>query len=175
MHSRIPLGVSPRLEGKQRTPLSSRVAKRISWSPLVASMESSLLFILERGLGIVLQAMQEKKSLHIARTGASQGFPRAAAPVGVFSQGTTRISGASRAALGKPGLHGGGEGERVFAFYSREGTRASRHVEEGLSRSFSGGDRKPSFPSTSAGDLRELPREPLRGEGCCGVGGASGD
>ena len=25
--------------------------------------------------------------------------------------------------------------------------------------------------STSAGDLRELPREPLRGEGCCGVGG----
>ena len=27
-----------------------------------------------------------------ARTGASQGFPRAAAPVGVFSRGTTRIS-----------------------------------------------------------------------------------
>ena len=27
------------------------------------------------------------------RTGASQGFPRAAAPVGVFSRGTTRISG----------------------------------------------------------------------------------
>ena len=95
--------------------------------------------------------------------------------MGVYSQGTTRISGASRAALGKPGLHGGGEGERVFAFYSREGTRASRHVEEGLSRSFSGGDGKPSFPSTSAGDLRELPREPLRGEGCCGVGGASRD
>ena len=52
----------------------------------MASMESSLLFILERGLGIVLQAMQEKKALHLARTGASQGFPRAAAPVGVFSQ-----------------------------------------------------------------------------------------
>ena len=93
MHSRIPLGVRPRLEGKQRTLLSSRVTTRISWSPLVASVESSLLFILERGLGIVLQAMQEKKSLHIARTGASQGFPRAAAPVGVFSQGTARISG----------------------------------------------------------------------------------
>ena len=29
----------------------------------------------------------------LARTGASQGFPRAAAPVGVFSRGTTRISG----------------------------------------------------------------------------------
>ena len=30
----------------------------------MASVESILLFILERGLGIVLQAMQEKKSLH---------------------------------------------------------------------------------------------------------------
>ena len=59
----------------------------------MASVESSLLFILERGLGIVLQAMQEKKALHLARTGASQGFPRAAAPVGVFSRGTARISG----------------------------------------------------------------------------------
>ena len=27
--------------------------------------------------------MQEKKALHLVRTGASQGFPRAAAPVGV--------------------------------------------------------------------------------------------
>ena len=30
---------------------------------------------------------------------------------------------------------------------------------------------KPSFPSTSAGDLSEIPMVPLRGEGCCGVGG----
>ena len=30
-------------------------------------MESSLLFILERGLGIVLQAMQEKKARHLVR------------------------------------------------------------------------------------------------------------
>ena len=85
LHYRLTRGVRPPLEGNQRTPLSSRVATRISWSPLVASMESSLLFILERGLGIVLQAMQEKKALHLARTGASQGLPRAAAPVGVFS------------------------------------------------------------------------------------------
>ena len=34
MHSRLPRGVRPRLEGKPRTPLSSRVATRISWSPL---------------------------------------------------------------------------------------------------------------------------------------------
>ena len=37
-----------------------------------------VLNFMERGLGIVLQAMQEKKALHLARTGASQGFPRAA-------------------------------------------------------------------------------------------------
>ena len=29
-------------------------------------------------------------------------------------------------------------------------------------------------PVTSAGDLRELPRVPLRGEGSCGGGGAQG-
>ena len=37
-----------------------------------------------------------------------------------------------------------GEGERVLALESREGTRASRRVEEGLSRSLSGGGGKPS-------------------------------
>ena len=31
------------------------------------------------------------------------------------------------------------------------------------------------FPSTSAGDLRELPTVPLRGEGCCVFGRASRD
>ena len=56
-------------------------------------------------------------------------------------------------------------GERVLALESREGTRASRRVEGGLSRSFSGGGGKPSCPSPSAGDLRELARVPLRGEG----------
>ena len=32
----------------------------------------------------------------------------------------------------------------------------------------SGGSGKPSFPSPSAGDLRELPRVPLRGEASLG-------
>ena len=62
-----------------------------------------------------------------------------------------------------------------MALESLEGTRASRRIEEGLSRSLSEGGGKPSFPSPSAGDLRELPRVPLRGEGSCGVGGASRD
>ena len=47
----------------------------------------------------------------------------------------------SRAAPGKSGLYARGEGERVLALESREGTRASRRVEEGLSRSLSGGGR----------------------------------
>ena len=70
--------------------------------------------------------------------------------------------------------HARGEGERVLALESREGTRASRRVEEGLSRSFSGGRREPSCPSPSAGDLRALPRVPLRGEGCIVGRGESG-
>ena len=78
-------------------------------------------------------------------------------------------------APGKSGLHARGEGERVIALESWEGTRPSRRVEEELSRSFSGFGRKPSFPSTSDSDLRELRRVPLRGQGYCGVGGASQD
>ena len=62
-----------------------------------------------------------------------------------------------------------------MALESWEDNRASRRVEEGLSRSFSGCGGKASFPSPSAPDLRELPRVPLRGEGYCGVGGASRD
>ena len=63
-----------------------------------------------------------------------------------------------------------GEGERVLALESREGTRASRRVEEGLSRSFSSHGRKPRVPSTCACDLRELLIVPLRTQGNCGVG-----
>ena len=98
-------------------------------------------------------------------------FSRAAAPVGVFHEARRGSQGASRAVPGKSGLCAGGEGERVMALESWERTRASRRVEEGLSRSFWGCGGKASFPSTSARDLRELPMMPLIGEGCCGVGG----
>ena len=40
--------------------------------------------------------------------------------------------GASRAAPGKSGLHARGEGERVLALESREGTRASRRGRSGV-------------------------------------------
>ena len=73
-HSRLPRGVRPRLEGKQRTPLSSQVATRISWSPL-----SGL-----KGVKHPLQFGERtrdcspghagKEGPQLARTGESQGF-----------------------------------------------------------------------------------------------------
>ena len=91
--SRLPRGVRPHLEGKQRTPLSSRVVKWISWSPL-----SGL-----KGVQPPLQFGERtrdcspghagKEGPQLAMTGVSQGFPRAAAPMALFSRGMTRISG----------------------------------------------------------------------------------
>ena len=119
--------------------------------------------------------MQEKKALSSRGRGRLRGFLELRRPWGFSPEARRGSQGASRAAPGKSGLHARGEGERVLALESREGTRASRRVEEGLSRSLSGGGGKPSFPSPSAGDLRELPRVPLRGEGSCGGGGAPRD
>ena len=88
-----PLGSQASPRGEAMTALSSRAATRISWSPL-----SGL-----KGVKPPLQFGERtqdcspgqvgKEGPHLARTGASQGFPRAAAPVGVYSRGTTRISG----------------------------------------------------------------------------------
>ena len=93
MHSRLPRGVRPRLEGKQRTALSSRAPTRISWSPLsrLKGIHPTLQFG-ERTRDCT-PGQAGKEGPQLARTGASQGFPRAAAPMGVFSRGTTRISG----------------------------------------------------------------------------------
>ena len=81
------------LEGKPRMPLSSQVATQISWSPLsgLKGVRPSLQFG-ERTRDCAL-GQAGKEGPHLARMGASQGFPRAAAPVGVFSRGKTRISG----------------------------------------------------------------------------------
>ena len=103
------------------------------------------------------------------------GFLRLLRPWGFSHEARQGPQGASRAVPGKSGLHAHGEGELVITLESWETATSSRGVEEVLSRSFSGGGGKPSFLSTSAGDLRELPRVPLRGEGSCGVGGAPWD
>ena len=93
LHSRLLLGVKPRLQGKPRTPLTSRVATRVSGSPLsgLKGVQPPLQFG-ERTRDCS-PGHARKEIPQLARTGASQGFPRAAAPVGVFSRGTTRISG----------------------------------------------------------------------------------
>ena len=83
---------------------------------------------------------------------------RALLPVCFFSEGHYLSQGSLSTLFSALPSFLGGEGERVMALESREGTRASRRVEERLSRSLSGGGGKPSFPSPSAGDLRELPR-----------------
>ena len=93
LHSRLPRGVRPRLEGKQRTPLSSQVATRISWSPMsgLKGVEPPLQFG-ERTRDCS-PGQAGKEGPQLVRTGASHGFPQAAAPVGVFSRGMTRTSG----------------------------------------------------------------------------------
>ena len=141
----------------------------------MASRDSGLLFSLERGLGIALWVRQEKKALTSRGRGLLRGFLELRRLWGFSHEARRGSQGASRAVPGKSGLRARGEGERVMALESRKGTRAMRRVEEGLSRSFSGGGGKHSFPSPSAGDLRELPRVPLRGEASCGVCGASRD
>ena len=64
------------------------------------------------------------------------------------------------AAPGKSGLHARGEGERVLALESREGTRASRRVEEGLPRSLSGGGA-PGSPEGNTEGPGTASSEPL--------------
>ena len=81
------------------------------------------------------------------------GFLELRRQCGVSPEARRGSQGASCAAPGKSGLHAPGVGERVLALESREGTRASRRVEEGLSRSFSGGGGNPRFPRLLPGTL----------------------
>ena len=85
------------------------------------------------------------------------GFLELRRQCGVSPEARRGSQGASRAAPGKSGLHARGEGERVMALESREGTRASRRVEEGLSRSFSGCVGKSHFPRLLPGTLGNFP------------------
>ena len=56
-------GSQASLEWKQRTPLSSRVATSISWSPLSGLKEVKPPVEYETGLGIALYSLQERKGL----------------------------------------------------------------------------------------------------------------
>ena len=91
-------------------------------------------------------------------TGASSGFSRAVAPVCGFSQGTTgrAVSLSCGAREVRPPC--AWQGRARHCSRGMEGTRASRRIEEGLSRSFSGCGREPWVPSNCVGDLRQLLR-----------------
>ena len=95
------------------------------------------------------------------------GFLELCCQFGVSHEVRWGAKGASRVVPGKSGLHARGEGERVIALASWQGTRASRCVRNLEVLSSRG--RKPRVPSTSACDLRELLRLPLRSQGYCGV------
>ena len=110
-----------------------------------------------------------KKGPHLAKTEASHGFSRAAASVWGFSRGTTGSSGSLSYGAREVRSPCAWQGVRVISIESWKQNRASRHVEVGLSRSFSHCGRKPWVPSTCAGDLMELLQVPLRSQGYCGV------
>ena len=69
------------------------MATRISWSPLsgLKGVQPPLLF--GESTRDCSPGHAGKEGPHLSMMGASQGFPLAAPPVGVFSLGTTRITG----------------------------------------------------------------------------------
>ena len=109
-HSRLTQVVRPRLEGKQRTLLSSRVATCISWRLLsgLKGVRPPVEFgewTRDCSLGHV-----GKEGPHLTMTGASREFSRAAVPVWGFHEVGRGAQGASRVAPGKLGFNGRGEG-----------------------------------------------------------------
>ena len=69
--------------------------------------------------------MQEEKALTSRGRGRLRGFLELRRPWGFSPEARRGSQGASREAPVKSGLHARGEGERVLALESREGTRAS--------------------------------------------------
>ena len=70
---------------------------------------------LERGLGIALQPMLEKKAVMSQKWGSLVGFLYLRRQCGVSHEVRRGAQGASHVAPGKSGLHVRGEGERVIA------------------------------------------------------------
>ena len=112
------LGVRSRLEGKQRILLSSRVTTGISWSPLsgVKGVKPPVEFG-ERTCECS-PGHAENEGPHLAMTGASHGFSRAAAPVWSFSQSMSESSGSLSCGAREVRSPCAGRGERINAFES---------------------------------------------------------
>ena len=107
---RVARGVRPRLEGKPRTLLSFRVATGTSWSPLCGLNGVKPPVKFGERTWDCSPGHAGKDGPHLAMTEGSCGFSRTAAP-------------------GKSGLHARGEGERVLALESREGTTLGARPE----------------------------------------------
>ena len=93
------------------TPLSSRVATDISWSPLSGLQGAKLPVDFGERTRYCSPGHAEKEGPHLAMTGASRGFSRAEAQVWCFPRGMLGAQGASCVAPGKSGLHARGKGE----------------------------------------------------------------
>ena len=81
LHSRRILGVRARLQGKQRTPLSSRVATGVSWSPLSGLKGVKPPVEFGERTRDCSPGHAGKEDPHLAMTGASCWFSRAVVPV----------------------------------------------------------------------------------------------
>ena len=146
MHSRLPRGVRPRLEGKPRTPLSSRVATRVSWSPLsgLKGVQPPLPFG-ERTRDCS-PGHAGKEGPHLAMSGESRGFSGAAVPVWGFSQGTTGSSGSLSCGVREvksPYEWRGGARHCSRVMVVESGLNAMKKDARGLSRVAAG---NPGFP-----------------------------
>ena len=79
--------------GKQRTPLSSRVAPGISWTQLSGLKGVNPPVKFGERTRDCSPGQAGKEGPHLSLTGASCGFSRTAAPLCVFSRGTMGYSG----------------------------------------------------------------------------------
>ena len=81
-------------------------------------MESSLLWSLERGLGIALQAVLEKKAVMSRKRGRLVGFLQLWRQYQISHEVQRGAQRASRVVLGTSGLRACGEGECMIALKS---------------------------------------------------------
>ena len=91
--TRLTRGVRLRLEGKQKTPFSSRIATGMSWGPLSDQNGVKPTVEFAERTQDCSPGQARKEGHHIKKTRVSRGFSRAAAPVCGFSRGTTGSSG----------------------------------------------------------------------------------
>ena len=146
MHSRLTQGVRPRVKGKQRTPLSFRVATGTSWSPLCVLKGVKPPVKFGERTWDCSPGHAGKEGPHLAMSGESHGFSGAAVPVWGFSQGTTGSSGSLSCGVREvksPYEWRGGARHCSRVMVVESGLNAMKKDARGLSRVAAG---NPGFP-----------------------------